>query len=453
MQLCYYGELDPFTGIAAGGPAGCNAVIAELKLLCLLYDVIVVPPGNLLEHPYALPAFEALAPFVQAGRLTTSDAPSTAGPHAWFAARAALYAEARAGRGRGAEVKPLRPRSLGLRRRVEIQELLDRWMRLLPERWTVTRDVTSQVAGFSERLRRFCLGRSISKEAGGRILGALDEREQAGGPGLHRTTFLALLAALRAEASPRDLSALAVVGQAAYFGMGASGHTACTLFPGRFAAVLDGYAELVPPGTQPPYDAAAHPSLVSRRARELGVDLGELLALDALRLFEMAASPAWVGVRRCLRGEAPSEEAAQAIRHLLQDARGPRGRISSAAPSGAARPGLPAPWQLAVQGLLGTRLDGGPIAGPVVDLHALVLRDDERCLRARLTRPQAQLLTLLSVSGPAGVHVQDLKQLTLEVDLLESAASGPPPLDDWRPQVRESEALDRARTGRIDVLK
>src|SRR5262249_23622060 len=56
MRLCYYGELDPFTGIAGDVRAGA-AVIAELSLLCLLYDGVIVPPGNLLEHPLALPAF------------------------------------------------------------------------------------------------------------------------------------------------------------------------------------------------------------------------------------------------------------------------------------------------------------------------------------------------------------------------------------------------------------
>jgi hypothetical protein len=269
MKLCYYGELDPFSGISDDGPASFATVLAELKLLCLLDDAVVVPPANLVQHPLALPVFEALAPFVRAGRLTTSTAPSSPGPHAYIAECAALHGEARVpGRTGQRPAPPRRPRTT--RRQRAVTELTDRWCSLLPDRWFLKRDIAAQIVGATDRVRQFCGGPGISPEAARRILRFIDAHEPGG---VRRETFLAWLAALRAEVSPRDLSAAALVIQAAYFSMGATAHE-CALFPGRFARLARGRAAVLSPGAMPPYDWRAEPADVAARMRRLGLDLG-----------------------------------------------------------------------------------------------------------------------------------------------------------------------------------
>ena len=84
-------------------------LIRDLKLLCLLYDVVILPTGNLLEHGLALPAFEALAPFVRAGRLGASEDVSAPGPRLYIEERAAAYAENHSSRDRSGALR--RPRS------------------------------------------------------------------------------------------------------------------------------------------------------------------------------------------------------------------------------------------------------------------------------------------------------------------------------------------------------
>lgn len=60
MRVTYHGELDAFTGSIrqqAADPAGLGA---DLQLLVIFSDVVIVPPGNLLDHAPTLPACEAL---------------------------------------------------------------------------------------------------------------------------------------------------------------------------------------------------------------------------------------------------------------------------------------------------------------------------------------------------------------------------------------------------------
>lgn len=459
MKLCYYGEFDPFSGIPDDGPASLATVLTELKVLCLLDDAIVVPPANLVQHPLALPACEALAPFVRAGRLTTSTAPSSPGPHAYIAECVALHREARVpGRDQRRPVVARRPRTRGRQR--ALTELTDRWCRLLPDRWFLKRDIAGQISGSTDRVRRFCEEGRISPEAARRILRFIDGQEPTAGSGVNRESLMAFLAAVRAEVAPRDVSAVALVTQAAYFSMGAVAH-ACTLFPGRFARLARDRAASLPPGAMPPYDWQADPGNAAARLRELGLDLTALLALDAEALFAVATSPEWLAVREVLGDAAPGPDAVRAAVEPFRRAHQARRTVVLVTP-GAERAEprlslpsrapvlLPTPWQLAIQGVLGTRIEETPRAGAVVDLHTLQVRDPASDEHAHLTRCQMNLLSLLAVHGAAGVDVQDAKQLLFEIGLLAGASSPP---GAWRPQERESVARDRALGGWIHVLK
>jgi hypothetical protein len=175
LRICYYGELDPYTGIRGDGPASLDAVISDLTLLCLLYDAVIVPPETLLPHPLALPAFEALGPLVRAGRLGTSGAPSWPGLHGFIEDTAAPYREARAG-----PPVPPGPRSLDARRLREIDDVVARWCAVLPERWPFLRDVPGQIAGCTGRVRRFCEGPALAGSSRDSTLRLIDAHEQVG---------------------------------------------------------------------------------------------------------------------------------------------------------------------------------------------------------------------------------------------------------------------------------
>ena len=71
MQICYFGEMDSYTGSVRAAR-----------------DFVIVAPGNLVEHALALPLFEALAPLVRAGRLGTSGPKTEGGPLGYVLLRA-----------------------------------------------------------------------------------------------------------------------------------------------------------------------------------------------------------------------------------------------------------------------------------------------------------------------------------------------------------------------------
>ena len=144
MRILYYGELDPFTGL--GQTANdLRSALSEVALSCLLFDVVIVQPNNLLEHSSTLPVFEHLAPFVRAGRLTTTADESAANPHDYLHEHVAqtLARSSRAtGRDRAA-------------RRHALEELRRRYAAILPRRWIVRRNVRAQVGVFLDRMRAY----------------------------------------------------------------------------------------------------------------------------------------------------------------------------------------------------------------------------------------------------------------------------------------------------------
>src|SRR5213078_847157 len=122
-----------------------RAARSEVALSCLLHDVVQVQPDNLLEHSLTLPLFEHLAPFVRAGRLTTSADVRAVPPHEYLHGRME-QALARAARVRG--------RDRATRRR-ELDDLRRRYAAILPRRWIVSRSVRAQVGLFDERMRTY----------------------------------------------------------------------------------------------------------------------------------------------------------------------------------------------------------------------------------------------------------------------------------------------------------
>ena len=473
VNIAYYSELDPFTGGIAQHGQDFGQLVRDLTTLLLLYDVVIVPPGNLLEHGLALPAFEALAPFVVAGKLTTSVEPSSPNPHAFIDDRARLYVEDRLRHKMDPAFGPSRPGTLRFLRQKAIEETTSRWRDILPATWTIHRDVTTQVADFIDRIERFCEETSCPSIGDRRILRIVSGMRECGGAHAGRTTLLAALAAQQGMVAPHVLSRLAVAIQAIYFHMGASSHEknapegqrrTCKLYPGRFARLLRSHTTLLESLGFPPYDWHATPRYVAHRLRRMGLDLGYLLAIEPKRVFELSQSPEWrEAVELILKPKLTAEVAlsAQALFGRFSDfraARGPIGRFAHSA--GAPRCAqfapaiLPAPWQLATQAVLGAHIaitNEAPAEEVTLDLRTLNVTQ-RGGHSVQLARPQAHLVSLLAIAGDAGLTVHDIKQLALDLDRLDASeqGAGHPP---WTPQAHESTALDKARLNRVNVLK
>lgn len=285
LAVCYYGEFDPFSGSVDRRYACLDDVVHVLAMLCLLYDVVIVPPGALLEHPLGLPAFERLAPFVREGMLGTTASPPDPGPRTYMKERLQRRVEGRLHR-RSGSLKPS-----------GVIELQNRLSDILPAQWTITRDVARQISGCAEHIRRFCETTAGTMAAARQVLAMMHATSQQRGTPLQRDELLARLAVLRGEVPPHELSIMAFAIQASYFSFGSRGHVpegadipdrACTLFPGRFAHLLQRHATHMPGLELPPYDRSAAPAMVRARMRRLGLDLDAITGLPPRALLEIA---------------------------------------------------------------------------------------------------------------------------------------------------------------------
>ncbi|WP_437580665.1 hypothetical protein [Sorangium sp. So ce887] len=474
-SICYYGELDPFSGGVGQRHANLALLVRELRLSCVLHDLVIVPPRNLVEHGLALPAFEALAPFVRAGKLGTTDDPSSRSPRTYIDELIRRHEDGHALQERGGWISPApRQRPSETRRRREFEDLRIAWRHLLPDRWTIHRDTASQVVGFVADVRQFCETTADTSVASTRVLELIDRTLQSGRDKIDRGSLLACLAHLRGARPPRELSQLALAIQAAYLRMGAAGHDAwdskelsggCTLYPGRFARMLRQPACSLTAKQQPPYNWAAHPSFVVPRLSRLGLDPESLLRLDGDALLELAESPEWSSLRPLLLAPDLDPAVEDLSRSRCSECRDPRDallRVAEIADAAAARAEprlaptlLPGPWQLSVQAVLGTQLgEDQPTTEEEIslDLHTLTLKERSTSREATITRSQANMLASLTTAGELGLSIHEVKQLTFELDLLATQDTSSLP-EAWRSQSRESLELDAARLDRVNVLK
>lgn len=73
-RLCYYAELDPYAGRWLPQPFQTAAIAAvrQIKLLTLVFDHIIFPPGYLLKNPAALMVFQEMKALFESGVLSVS---------------------------------------------------------------------------------------------------------------------------------------------------------------------------------------------------------------------------------------------------------------------------------------------------------------------------------------------------------------------------------------------
>lgn len=416
-EIGRYGELDPFGGGISSDRAELPRLVRELKLYLLVKDVVVLAPNELLEHSLTLPACEALAPFVRAGRLTTTAERRVPRPMALI--------EEQVSRHREATRRSLR-HAVARARREEISAIVDRWHALLPTSWTLHRDVPAQIAGFTESMLGLFARMPHITSAATTLRDLLAEHKALGRP-LDRHTVLAHVAALRRTTPPAELARLCFAVQATYFEAGAKAHATCTLYPGAFARLARrpgaGPAELEPL----PVDWDATPSKVEERLRHIGLDPERLLALPPEVLYELASSAEWLAVRTLLHGEPAPPEVDRAVAGLF----GRHGDPIDALPLvpavlGSSAPRLPSRWQLAASAMLripGLRSASEPEVGPTLDLATLVL-DAPGCAPRAVTASHGHLLTILAAAGQLGLSIFDLEELCLDGDRIDGTPDG-----------------------------
>lgn len=448
MRILYYAELDPFAGIGQTVD-DFRAARSEVALSCLLHDVVVVQPDNLLEHSLTLPLFEHMAPFVRAGQLTTSADARAAPPHEYLHGRVE-QALARAARVRG--------RDRATRRR-ELDDLRRRYAAILPRRWIVSRSVRAQVGLFGERMRTYLAEAPRAGWVDRRLLGWVDAGLDAG-VRVDRDFMFAHLARLRDSASPRELARVAAFAQALLLEGGALGHAAdptardgrCLIYPGRFAARLTADDPRRAGLAAPPFAVQTWPVAARRRLEAIGVSLDALLVLPPSELLEVASSAEWICVRS--EAEVPAEVRAE-LRARFAETRDVRDALPAAAallPAGPRSLGarLPAPWHLAAQAVLITSLPAERAGELVLDLVRLELRRDGDT--ARLTKAEAELCVAIAIAGTAGLPIHHWKQLKADVD--QMAAAGPEDrLLAWRSQQDEAFQRDVDRRRLLEVTK
>lgn len=465
MNITYYGELDPFSGSIAQRLDALPRVVRELQALLLVSDVVIVPPRNLIEHPLTLPAFEALAPFVTAGRLTTTTDASSPTPRSFIDTSAAVHLEqlgSNSSRKQASRPAPeITPKPVIIERGRSIHEITNRWHAILPATWTLDRDVDSQVLGFVERMLSFC-GNTPDPSPATRVLHAtLDSILQAGKVRPDRTVILAHLAARRDHIPPHECARIALAVQTAYFAMGGLIHAArrgrsCRLFPGAFARILKKNAQRVNSLELPQYGHNLAVAAIERRLRGIGIELNRLLAMEPRALLNLVQSVEWQALLAWLHRPAPTLEMEQTLaavfrrRHDFYDALPfVRGVISTANHSLPIT--LPAPWQLSVQAVLGASLveeTAEPHAR--LDLRTLHLAQGDRSIH--LTRQEAQLITALVLAGDVGLGTQDINQLLFDIEQLAKATFEPLETP-WEPSSKKSVDLDKPRLRRINTLK
>ena len=73
-SICYYSDMDPFTGRWTGlAPRQlAGRAVQQIVLLCMVFDNVILPPGYLLKNPAAGIVFHRLMPLFEQGYLSIS---------------------------------------------------------------------------------------------------------------------------------------------------------------------------------------------------------------------------------------------------------------------------------------------------------------------------------------------------------------------------------------------
>jgi hypothetical protein len=447
-EVGFYGEFDPYGGGVSCRLEDLPRLLRELTLFLLVKDIVIFSPGCMLEHTLTLHACEVLAPFLRAGRLTTTASPFVPNPKALIDHRANEYLEV-LGSQRARRTTP-HPTTTRLRRQ-EVRALLDRWHTVLPSKWSISRNVDLQVELFAKGILDFSMGGARPSQAM-KVLRRMTEDSLSIGSPVDRTRVLNRLASLRSVAPVSELAQMVFATQALFFKFGVESHERCTLYPGPFARLVERYGAETHGLQLPSIDWEAAPLRIEARLHKLGLAPISLLTLPVGVLAQMVESPEWGVVRDYLRGAPMPVDVVGELNARFANARDlpdALACISTTVGPLEPTPRLSAPWALAASatlGVVGTLEISKP--SPTLDLRTHTLAESGGSSH-RITATHVHLLTAFVASGEAGLAIDDIEQFTLDIDRIPSVDA---PLPDWKAKAGEREDLARARASRVRTL-
>lgn len=482
MRVLYFGELDPYSGTFPQDLVSLPRLIKTLKLLCFAYDVVVLPPGSLIEHGLALPALEALAPLVRAGRLGTSADYGAPLPPVYFKNRIERHFDG------------LHPsRRIQAWRKGECERLVGRWLRILPADWPVRRDVAGQVSSTQELvLGELAAAPGTPFAAAAAKMDWLVRDALERGNSVDRDRLLMLIASIRNTLSVEEMAYATTLVQGAYFHAGPVLHdvgeepgSSCKIYPGGFRRSLERQASHgARLRIQHPFAEDVLGPTYGARAARVGIDLARLASLPPGDIADIVATDHWRTLTRFLRGEAPAtarDEVAAVLRG--RDVRDQLHRIPVVRPHTVAcrhtpevAPSLCIPtWGAGARATLGAGYWSGADCDNPRD--RATRRNSRTCVfewasrtlsfaarsgdppgpSVRLSPAHAHLLTLLAVSGDVGVSIDEAQRALVEIDVDASQAVPHPPrlrtgekLDVHQDRVKRTDSTLR---NRVDVAK
>jgi hypothetical protein len=449
-EVGFYGEFDPYGGGVSCRLEDLPRLLRELSLFLLVKDIVIFSPGCMLEHTLTLLACEVLAPFLRTGRLTTTASPFLPSPKALINQRADEYKEILGAK--LAKRSSPHPTTTRLRRK-DVLSVVDRWHAILPSSWSISRNVDVQVERFAKGILDFSMHEARPSQAMKALRHITEESLSAGRP-VDRSSVLNRLITLRSVAPRSEIAQMVLATQSLFFKFGVESHGRCSLYPGAFARLAERSGAMAHELHLPTIDWQAEPARIEARLHQLGIDVTSLLDLPVEVLAQLVESPEWAVVREFLRGESMPGDIVSELNARFANTRDltdALGHISTMVGSLDPTPRLSAPWQLAASATLGVVIGAPEVSrpSPTLDLrtHTLAAPGVDP---HQITTTHVHLLTAFVASGEAGLSIDDIEQLTLDIDRIPTTTDAP--LPDWRAKATEQDTLARARANRVRTL-
>ena len=262
-RLCYYAELDPYAGRWLPQPFQTAAVAAvrQIKLLSLVFDHVIFPPGYLLKNPAALMVFQEMKALFESGILSVSIGEEfRSDPWSYFKhtmeTEGIVREEAR------------KPDNRTVR---EVRSILDGGRYLF-------RDRSVQIKGFGTEAVQLTHGLLDGENSGARAFSNGVERLVGEHLESSRDDWMALLHHPAHRPSPALSARIGAYINFAYLEQGWLGNH-CVMYPSDFlVAHGDGWGF-------PPAWHAYHAAVIGHVLSDLGIDVERLLRLPPERLL------------------------------------------------------------------------------------------------------------------------------------------------------------------------
>jgi len=462
--VCLYGELDPVSGSIPQHISAVNQVVRQLKIACLCYDQVIVNTSAIFEHSLILPTFEHLYPFVKSGYLWTSTSANDALP--------IYYLHQRAERIFGEPAQ----RGIAAKRWGHIHPLLERWQHIVPEQWSLYRNISGQIKNASSNVHQYITQLTIAESMGDYLQKSLLHRleEQIVAGVFDRDALLAYLGSLRQQAKQSELATMSLLIQAEYMIQGTANKSEeIVLYPGVFAQrVLKQQALLQTRDF--PIDMTTIP-LIKQGMQQCGMALDNLLSWPIQALYDLASSSEWQQWRAyvlaamkdevddvhltlslLMKGKSLESVLDCAVRELQWEKDAAHGAVHPMAYTSTIL--LPNAWAVANWSLNGTlnqeqatttrTIEEESCLCFVLDMqrHCLYPEADKACA-ITLESSQLHVLALIATAPKEGLPNDYLKQLDKELDLLKHDNNH------WQAQTDDTKRLQHARLNRLNVLK